>query len=47
MAYHNSEKIIGNLNEDLKVTTKLSYIPGNKKNIVSEINLRLKILLKI
>ena len=46
MAYHNSEKIIGNLNEDLKVTTKLSYIPGNKKNIVSEINLRLKNSLK-
>ena len=46
MEYNNSEKIIGILNNDLKVTTKFPYIPGNKKNIVSGIKSKLNNSLK-
>jgi glutamate-1-semialdehyde aminotransferase/aryl-alcohol dehydrogenase-like predicted oxidoreductase len=46
MGYANSEKIIGNLKNDLKIITKFPYIPGSRNNIKKEIILRVNNSLK-
>ena len=46
MGYSDSEKIIGNLKNDLKVITKFPYIPGSRNNVKKEILLRVRSSLK-